>query len=228
MKIGKRERKIISLVVLCMLILFIIFNSIFSFVPILQYRENAIVIIIGDLGELNDQLYDDEFISERYKEYWEKRIVELQSYTNWKIYFHYKTTFNFQLSYFTNLFLIIEGHGSFSEYYNSHYIKINEEKRIYADELHPNCKNLTLVIDSCYSKHWYLDFDHVGLNGLYTSDLSYNLSYFDYQILFPPDYNLTIQRFDRFYLDAFLKGFSYLKSNETAWINMTHFGLVNS
>ena len=226
MKSRKRDCIITSVFIVGILTLFLIFNSIFSFFPILQYRENAIIIIIGDIGTFNDSNYDDEFLSEKYKEYWELRVEELKVHTSWKIYFCHEKTFNFQLSSFTNLLLIIEGHGSFSDYYHSHYIIINENNRIYANELQPRCKNLTLIVDSCYSNHWHSDFNHAGLNGLFTSDLSYNLSYFRYQIGFKPDYNMTIQRFDRFYLDSFLKGFSYQKANETAWINMTYFGLA--
>jgi len=226
MKSGKRDCKITCVIIAGILALFLICNSIFSFFPILQYRENAIVIIIGDGRPFNQSLYDDDFVSERYKEYWELRVEELEVFTGWEIYFCYEKTFNFQLSYFTNLLLIIEGHGLFSDYYHSHYIKINENNRIYANELQPKCKNLTLVIDSCYSNHWHSDFTHKSLNGLFTSDLNYSLSYYRPQIGFPPDYNMTIQSFDRFFLDAFLKGFSYQKSNETAWINMTFFGLV--
>lgn len=226
MKSGKRDCKITCVIITGILALFLICNSIFSFFPILQYRENAIIIIVGEIGEFNNPIYDDEFVSEKYKEYWEKRVEELQNYTDWNIYFCHEKTFNFQLSYFSNLFLFVEGHGIFSDYYNSHYIIVNENNRIYANELQPRCKNLTILIDSCYSKHWYSDFNYAGLNGFYTSDLSYNRSPFLFQVGFPPDYNTSLQSFGRFYLDAFLKGYSYQKSNETAWINMTHFGLV--
>ncbi len=220
-------RGIYKFLILLILLFFSLFlNNLFQIIPIFQCHNNAIILIIGDCGPFNDSLYDDDFLSEKYKEYWEVRAEELKNFTNWEVYLCYEKTFCFQLSYFKNLLVIITGHGAVSNYYNSHYIVINDKKIIYANELEISCSNLTIVINSCYSNRWYSDFNHKTLNHLFTSDLCNNVSSGHYQYL-PEPYNLIIQRYDRFFLDAFLKGYSYQKANETAWINMTQFDLIN-
>ncbi len=227
MKSGKISFKLGFLLIIALVFSLFFINLFWSIIPIFQYRKNAIILIIGDYGPFNDSNYDDDFLSEKYREYWGVRAEELKKFTNWEVYYCYEKTFNFQLSYFKNLLVIIEGHGSVSNYYNSHYIKINEQKRIYASEFKIQCNNLTLVIDSCFSYNWYSDFSHKNLNYLFTSDLSNNVSWSRYQYLPEPYDNLIIQRYNRFFLDAFLKDYSYQKANETAWINMTQFNLMN-
>lgn len=224
-----QKKKICLGVIAVLIILFFIINTIIPpLIPIFQYRKNAIVLIIGDYGSFNDTDYTDEFLSIKFKEYWETRAEELKKSTNCEIYFCYEDVFNFQLSYFANLLVIINGHGSVSEYYNSHYIRINEQKKIYASEFQVRCSNLTLVISSCYSYSWYFDFHHKKLENLFTSDLCNNVSFFRYQYIpFEPYNNLTVQCYSRFFIDALLKNYSYQKANETAWINMTQFNLAN-
>ncbi|MHA1222121.1 MAG: hypothetical protein ACTSP3_02435 [Candidatus Heimdallarchaeaceae archaeon] len=229
MKRRKKSYKRRSIIVVVLLILlFFSVNLFFPIIPILQCKNNAIILIIGDFGTFNNLYYNDEFLAEKYEEYWKSRAEDLKKIIGWEVYFCYEKTFNFQLNYFKNLLVIIEGHGAVSSYYNSHYIVINKQDRIYASEFKPRCSNLTLVIDSCYSYNWYSDFSHKSLNGLFTSDLSNKRSCCFYQYIpFEPYNNMTIQRYDRFFLDAFLNGLSYHKANETAWINMTQFGLDN-
>ncbi len=90
------------------------------------------------------------------------------------------------ISYFKNLLVIITGHGTVSNYYNSHYIVINDQERIYANELEIGCSNLTIVVNSCYSNRWYSDFSHKALNHLFTSDFCNNVSSGRHQYLPEP------------------------------------------
>ncbi len=83
------------LILLLLLGFFLFLNNLFQIIPIFQYQNNAIILIIGDYGSFNDSRYDDDFLSEKYKEYWEVRAEELKNFTNWKVYLCYEKIFNF-------------------------------------------------------------------------------------------------------------------------------------
>jgi len=82
------------------------------------------------------------------------------------------------------------------------------------------CKNITVVVESCESVYWHTNFTNKNTNGVFTSDLWGNSSYWEATIT-GVGYNSSsfifeYLAYDSVFLDCLLVGDSYASANDTA------------
>ena len=94
-------------------------------------------------------------------------------------------------------------------------------------------QNITVVVESCESVYWQTNFTNKNTNGIFTSDLWGNSSYWE-AITTGVGYNSSSFTFeylayDSVFLDCLLVGDSYKGANDTAITQiMNYFGVGTS
>ncbi len=128
---------------------------------------------------------------------------------------------------YNTILIFFHGHGELRKGNQMFCFKLNHPLEVKKISRKISCKNLTVIVSSCYSKNWHDEFENENLNGLYTSDLKNTISIesqksfrlplkptcYDY----PFWYIFESLNFGTFFINALLSNQSYIQANNTAY-----------
>lgn len=220
----KIRNKILFLVIGLIVIGSIIF-PLYKF-KYLRTGESAIIFIIGEpLMEEIDWSYNENQINElerQYGEFWRDLSLNLGERWGWDIYYYYRSQFNLNRYRYEKLFLLFEGHQTNEEKPS---LKLTNNQNIEISSISKEivCRNLTILVQACYSLKWLEIFTHENISKIYTSDLENKKSAVIHIIQGGTIWNesvtlLGIESYAYFFVNQLINGANLEQANETATI----------
>lgn len=156
-----------------------------------------------------------------------ERIQLLSYFWDWDYYFYYQKEPDFTLiNEYKTVLLVFSGHGSLSGtnqifVFNQNYMRVSWISEALV------CKNITVVVESCESVYWQSNFTNKNTNGVYTSDLWGDNSYWEAMITSvgynSSSFTFEYLAYDSVFLDCLLVGDSYTAANDTAITNIVEY-----
>ena len=150
----------------------------------------------------------------------------LQKEWDCDLFVYYQCLPDFSNYTYENIFLIFGGHSDGIRFF------MKEGAATYIHLLSNNIQttNLTTLVSSCHSVNWNKRFHHENLTALFTSDLTNENSYFDFECMIENDFWLEVTQYrsyNYFFLSSLGAGGSYYLANQTAFQLCNHYGLTN-
>ena len=177
--------------------------------------KNTIIVIDGGIFAY------DNMLAEPYTTTLKNYTQTLANLWNWDFYYFCRTINDLEQVRGKNVLLLIDGHGGF--YDKTMHLQINgTDIDIMEVAKRINAKNLTVIVNSCYSSNYHFYFHHDNLDRIYTGDRennSYTIGFSGY-IINSTSMEVTwkISGFLAETIAYLYEGYSYGEANKLFWM----------